>query len=385
MILGVNHIALSVPDLDKAIEFYSGLLGFEKGERMSWKSGTSMSETAGRILAISGTAADAVHLRGPNLLIELFQFKDCDPRPQDPERPVIDHGITHFCLAVRDLDKEYERLKAAGVKFLGEPVRIAPGLRTVYGRDPFGNIIEFEEAVGRTVPSQSAVTAVKGRAFTIALGTLFMALFAAFFLWQTPSLWRGPMTAADIDRYAAELDKNLVQPPAQKAAFIQRIRDWAAGDDGRPVFMVNLMRYRDSLGELPAGIEFEGTPSEANAYYESVVAPLALKRGEYPMIGGDAQSRSLIQSDVDKVDWDRVVVMRAPSRRAFVEFMADPRYGPAVPYKFASEDVVLIPVDGELIVPDLRWIVGGLLLVAYLVFLWRRAVRAGSPAPRRPS
>ena len=60
-------------------------------------------------------------------------------------------------------------------------------------------------------------------------------------------------------------------------------------------------------------------------------------------------------------------------------------YGPAVPYKFASEDVVLIPVDGELIVPDLRWIVGGLLLVAYLVFLWRRAVRAGSPAPRRPS
>ena len=249
MILGVNHIALSVPDLDKAIEFYSGLLGFEKGERMSWKSGTSMSETAGRILAISGTAADAVHLRGPNLLIELFQFKDCDPRPQDPERPVIDHGITHFCLAVRDLDKEYERLKAAGVKFLGEPVRIAPGLRTVYGRDPFGNIIEFEEAVGRTVPSQSAVTAVKGRAFTIALGTLFLALFAAFFLWQTPSLWRGPMTAADIDRYAAELDKNLVQPPAQKAAFIQRIRDWAAGDDGRPV----LHGQPDALPGVPRG------------------------------------------------------------------------------------------------------------------------------------
>ena len=39
------------------------------------------------------------------------------------------------------------------------------------------------------------------------------------------------------------------------------MREWAATDDGRPVLLVNLMRYRDRLGELPAAIEFEGTPA----------------------------------------------------------------------------------------------------------------------------
>ena len=151
MILGVNHISMSVPDLGKAIAFYCDLLGFEKLEQMSWQAGSSMSDTAAKITAIGGTAADAVQLRGPNLLLEFFQFKAGNPKPQDPERPVIDHGITHFCLAVQDLDKEYQRLKAAGVKFLSEPVRIAPGLHTVYGRDPFGNIIEFEQAAGRAI------------------------------------------------------------------------------------------------------------------------------------------------------------------------------------------------------------------------------------------
>ena len=113
--------------------------------------------------------------------------------------------------------------------------------------------------------------------------------------------------------------------------------------------------------------------------------PLALKRGEYPLLGGDTQARSLIISDRDTTDWKRVVIMRAPSRRAFIEFMADPAYGPTVPYKFAAEDVILIPIDAQMIVPDLRWIVGGLFLIAYLTFLWRRAantVKALSPVQR---
>ena len=62
---------------------------------------------------------------------------------------------------------------------------------------------------------------------------------------------------------------------------------------------------------------------------------------------------------------------------------ADPAYGPTVPYKFAAEDVVLIPINAEMVVPDLRWIVGGLLLIVYLVILWRRAVKANSPTPQR--
>lgn len=207
---------------------------------------------------------------------------------------------------------------------------------------------------------------------------LFVALFAAFLaftLWQTPSLWRGPLTPAEIDALAASLEAHVVEHPEDKQAFIARVRAWAAEDDGGPVLLLNLMRYRDVLGALPAGVEFEGTPREANEYYEGLVAPLALKRGEYPLLGGDTQAESLTPLDPATDRWDRIMIMRAPNRRAFVEFMADPAYGPLVPYKLAATDLVLIPVDAELTVPDLRFLVGGLLLTVYLAIGWRRAAR----------
>jgi catechol 2,3-dioxygenase-like lactoylglutathione lyase family enzyme len=377
MILGVNHITLSVPSLEEALAFYCDLLGFELVARMSWKSGSGTSVTAGKIMGIDGTAADAAHLRCSNLVLELFEFSHCEPASQHPERPPIDHGYSHFCLAVSDIDSEYRRLKSAGMRFLGEPIKVAPGVVSVYGRDPFGNLIELEEAAGRVVSSVSALEAARERLFNLALGVGLFAIFLAFFLWQTPWLWNSPLSQEDIDHYTAELQQHTVMEPEHKAAFISRVREWAAGDDGRPVLLVNLMRYRDTLGELPPGTAFEGTPAEINEYYEQLVVPLALKRGEYPLIGGSAQAPSLTASDFEDANqWERVVVMRAPSRRAYIEFMADPAYGPAIPLKLAAEEVVLIPIDADMVVPDLRWLVGGLLLITYLAIRWRRSTRA---------
>jgi len=101
---------------------------------------------------VKGTAARIVHLRTSNLLLELFQFAAGSPTAQNPNRPVIDHGITHLCLAVTDLDAEYARLTAAGMRFHCPPTQVAPGVRTTYGRDPFGNVIELEESQGRVSP-----------------------------------------------------------------------------------------------------------------------------------------------------------------------------------------------------------------------------------------
>lgn len=211
--------------------------------------------------------------------------------------------------------------------------------------------------------------------FEIALGAALLALFVAFWLWQTPALWRSPLTPDEIERYAASMEAHLVQTPAEKAAFITRVREWAARDDGRPVLLLNLMRFREDLGALPPGAASVGSPREANDYYEGRVAPLALKRGEYPLVGGAAQAQSLTPLDPATDRWDRVMIMRAPDRRAFIEFMADPAYGPLAPYKLAATDLVLIPLDAELTVPDLRFVVGGLLLTIYLSIGWRRAER----------
>jgi hypothetical protein len=211
--------------------------------------------------------------------------------------------------------------------------------------------------------------------FEIVLLAALFGPFLGFFLWQTPSFWRSALTPAEIERYAAAMEAHLIQGPQEKAAFIARVREWAASDDGRPVLLLNLMRYREGLGALPPSIDFEGSPREANDLYERRVAPLALKRGEYPLLGGTVQAASLTPLDPATDRWDRVVVMRAPSRRAFIEFMADPAYGPLVPYKVAAADLVLIPIDAELSLPDLRWLVGGVLLTLYLSIGWCRAAR----------
>ena len=158
MILGVNHVAISVPDMEKALAFYRDLLGFEKAFEFSWDEKSDLTGAAEKILAVKGTAADVIVLRTSNVLIELFQFKAGGPKAQDPDRPVIDHGFTHLCFAVKDLDKEYDRLKAAGMKFHCPPTQVVEGVRTVYGRDPFGNVIELEEAEGREVAMQPAVS-----------------------------------------------------------------------------------------------------------------------------------------------------------------------------------------------------------------------------------
>lgn len=151
MILGANHVAMSVPDIDRAIDFYCTQLGFEKVGETGWPAGTL---SADQILAIPGTAARIAHLRTANLLIELFEFTAGNPTAQDPNRPVVDHGITHLCLAVTDIDAEYARLTAAGMRFHCPPTKVARGARTTYGRDPFGNVIELEESPGRVVPNE---------------------------------------------------------------------------------------------------------------------------------------------------------------------------------------------------------------------------------------
>lgn len=217
--------------------------------------------------------------------------------------------------------------------------------------------------------------------------TLFAVLFVSFLgfcLWQTPSLWRSPLTPAEIERHAAAMERHLVDAPERKAAFVERVRRWAAQDDGGPVLMLNLMRFRETLGPLPPDVTFTGSPAEANATYEERVTPLALRRGEYPLVAGATQAESLTPLDPAIDRWDRFVLMRAPSRRAFVEFMADPDYGPALPYKMAATELVLIPLDAELALPDLRWLVGGLLLTSYLALgWWRAARRAASGGPPR--
>jgi len=52
------------------------------------------------------------------------------------------------------------------------------------------------------------------------------------------------------------------------AGVPSRVRSWAEADDGRPVYMFNLIHFLPQFRTFPGAPEFKGTPKEANAYYD---------------------------------------------------------------------------------------------------------------------
>jgi hypothetical protein len=75
-------------------------------------------------------------------------------------------------------------------------------------------------------------------------------------------------------------------------AFISRIRSWA--DDGKPVFMLNLIRFYPQLHTFGGAPEFKGTPEEANAYYEKSITSLWLSHAAYPICRGANQNQPVM-------------------------------------------------------------------------------------------
>ena len=139
MIRGIHHTAISTRNLETSLAFYRDLLGFEPVMDFSWPEGTS---DINRTHQLEQTAARVVMLKAGNSMIELFEYATPTPKSAEPNRRLCDHGLTHICLDVDEIDAEYARLEAAGMRFHCAPVDYGT-VKTTYGRDPDGNMIEL--------------------------------------------------------------------------------------------------------------------------------------------------------------------------------------------------------------------------------------------------
>jgi catechol 2,3-dioxygenase-like lactoylglutathione lyase family enzyme len=144
VINGIHHTAISTPNLARMLAFYRDVLGFEVMMEMGWPAGTAPTNA---MLDLPDSSAKVVLLKAGNAMIELFEFSLPTPTASHPARPVCDHGITHLCLDVTDIEAEYDRLQAAGMRFHCPPIDYGM-LKTTYGRDPDGNVIEVQELIG---------------------------------------------------------------------------------------------------------------------------------------------------------------------------------------------------------------------------------------------
>ena len=133
----VHHLAISVQNIDKAVQFYRDYLGFQ----VEWdRRGIVSAEVVG----LPDADARQIMLKGYGLRVELFKYFTPKGQKIKPNRQ-CDFGITHFALSVKDIHTIYQRLVENGVQFNCPPLNFRPGAWATYLKDPEGIMIELIE------------------------------------------------------------------------------------------------------------------------------------------------------------------------------------------------------------------------------------------------
>jgi catechol 2,3-dioxygenase-like lactoylglutathione lyase family enzyme len=120
----INLASILVDDQDKALRFYTEVLGFVK------KTEVPMGEHRW-LTVVSPEEPDGV---------ELVLEPDEHPAVRPFKQALVADGIPFTSFAVDDVQKEFERLSALGVTFTQEPAAMGP-VTTAVLDDTCGNLI----------------------------------------------------------------------------------------------------------------------------------------------------------------------------------------------------------------------------------------------------
>jgi predicted enzyme related to lactoylglutathione lyase len=130
-----GHSAIAVTDVDKAVEFYSKVFGFEL------KLEIRDSELIEPMAGLPGLRCDIVELKAPysDHPLEFVAFRNVPEGKEDhaPTKP----GMAHIALRVLDLDKALEQIRELGGEVVGEVVTFDQVIGA-YVKDPTGTYIE---------------------------------------------------------------------------------------------------------------------------------------------------------------------------------------------------------------------------------------------------
>jgi catechol 2,3-dioxygenase-like lactoylglutathione lyase family enzyme len=151
----VQHIAITVSNMERSLAFYKDLLDSEVLYQMQ-RTGAGIE----KIVGVPGAKLKVAMLQAPNTEVELLEYVKPRGRAFDLENN--DVGRMHFCLQVENMDEAYASLCEKGVRFVNPPVKVTKG-RTkgwivAYLLDPDGLSIELCQLPpeGSFVPSHKA-------------------------------------------------------------------------------------------------------------------------------------------------------------------------------------------------------------------------------------
>ncbi|MBP1949667.1 VOC family protein [Virgibacillus litoralis] len=124
----IKITSVFVEDQEKALRFYTDVLGFVKKTDMpagdfKWLTVASPEES------------DSVEL--------LLEPND-NPAAKTYQKEIYSEGIPTISFAVDDIQQEYERLKKRGVEFTAEPTEMGPVTFAIFD-DTCGNLIQISQ------------------------------------------------------------------------------------------------------------------------------------------------------------------------------------------------------------------------------------------------
>jgi lactoylglutathione lyase family protein len=143
-----SHIGVTVPDLEKAVEFYTKALGLYliMPPTEIKQDESAIGQMCDDVFGAGWGSFRIAHLStGDGIGIELFQF----PKTVPEQRPFEfwRQGLFHFCLQDENLEERLAIIIAHGGKQRMKQVRgYYPGekpYRMIYVEDPFGNVFEL--------------------------------------------------------------------------------------------------------------------------------------------------------------------------------------------------------------------------------------------------
>lgn len=141
-IIAADHTGITVSDLDRSLDFWQTVLGFELSHRAHQKG-----EMAEEITGVPGAEISIAVLKAPGHKIELLQYLAPPDRKQHVDLRPCDVGFAHIALIVDDLDAVVDQIAASGWKAAGQAQTLQTGpnagKRVVYVRDPDGTTIEL--------------------------------------------------------------------------------------------------------------------------------------------------------------------------------------------------------------------------------------------------
>jgi catechol 2,3-dioxygenase-like lactoylglutathione lyase family enzyme len=144
VVASIDSIGITVEDMDRAVDFYTQVLGFEK---------VDSSEVAGEqyehLYGVFGMRLAITTLRLGDEQIELMQFIAPRGRPEPADSMSNDRWFQHVAIIVSDMDRAYAWLREHKVEHASSGPQLLPawnpdagGISAFYFRDPDGNHLE---------------------------------------------------------------------------------------------------------------------------------------------------------------------------------------------------------------------------------------------------